>query len=154
MASCSYDVHTQEIIGALITGSTIIMLRPQGNMDLEYMTKTLTEKQVSYLQCVPAYVSILLEFLQSHNIPNLSSLRNVDIGGETSTVQLIDKLYTYLLQDCSVWNTYGPAETTVDCTGYVIGRNQNMISIPIGRPLPNYRCITMNEYGWNHMWWK
>ncbi|CAF0842950.1 unnamed protein product [Adineta steineri] len=146
MASCSYDVHAQEIIGSLISGSTIVMLRPQGNMDLDYMTKTLTEKQVSYLQCVPAYVNILLEFLQSHSIPNLNSLRNVDIGGETSTVQLIDKLYTYLPQDCSVWNIYGPAETTVDCTGYVIGKNLNMISIPIGRPLPNYRCMIMNEY--------
>ncbi|CAF4150612.1 unnamed protein product, partial [Adineta steineri] len=146
MASCSYDVHAQEIIGALITGSTTIMLRPQGNMDLEYTTKVLNEKQVSYLQCVPAYVNTLLQFLQSHSISNLSSLRNIDIGGETSTVQLIDSLYTYLSQACFIWNIYGPAETTVDCTGYVVGRNQNMINIPIGRPLPNYRCMIVNQY--------
>ncbi|CAF3799439.1 unnamed protein product [Adineta steineri] len=146
MASCSYDVHAQEIMGALISGSTSIMLRSRGNMDLEYMTKTLNEKQVSYLQCVPTYVNILLEFLQSHSISNLSSLRSVDIGGETSTIQLIDKLYTYLPQDCSVWNIYGPAETTVDCTGYAIGRNLNIINISIGRPLSNYRCTVMNEY--------
>ncbi|CAF1574701.1 unnamed protein product, partial [Adineta steineri] len=146
MASCSYDVHAQEMMGALVTGSTIIMLRPQGNMDLDYMTKTLNEKQVSYLQCVPAYANALQEFLQSRNIPNLSSLRTVDIGGETSTVQLIDKLYTYLPQACSVWNLYGPAETTVDCTSYVIGRSLNLINIPIGCPLPNYRCMIMNRY--------
>ncbi|CAF1464388.1 unnamed protein product, partial [Adineta steineri] len=146
MASCSYDVHVQEIIGTLIAGSTIIMLHPQGNMDLDYITKMLNEKQVSYLQCVPAYVNILLEFLQSHSIPSFGNLRNVDIGGEASTVQLMDKLYTYLPQTCSVWNIYGPAETTVDCTGYIIVRNLNMISIPMGRPLLNYRCMIMNEY--------
>ncbi|CAF1570583.1 unnamed protein product, partial [Adineta steineri] len=146
MASCSYDVHVQEIIGGFIIGSTIIMLRPQGNIDLDYVTKTINQKQVSYLQCVPTYVNILLKFLQSRSIANLSSLRNVDIGGEASTVQLIDKLYTYLPQDCFVWNIYGPAETTVDCTGYVIGRNLNMINIPIGDPLPNYRCMIMNQY--------
>ncbi|CAF1585046.1 unnamed protein product, partial [Adineta steineri] len=146
MASCSYDVHAREIIGALITGSTIIMLHTQGNMDLDYMTKTLNEKQVSYLQCVPAYANALLNFIQGHSVSNLNSLRTVDIGGETSTVQLIDKLYTYLPQDCSVWNIYGPAETTVDCTSYVIGRNLNMINIPIGGPLANYRCIIMDQY--------
>ncbi|CAF1125206.1 unnamed protein product [Adineta steineri] len=146
MASCSYDVHVQEIIGALILGSTIIMLRPQGNMDLDYMTKMLNGKQISYLQCVPTYANILLEFLQSHSIPNLNSLRTIDIGGEASTVQLIDKLYTYLPQDCSVWNIYGPAETTVDCTGYVIDRNLNVINITIGRPLPRYRCMIVNQY--------
>ncbi|CAF4054411.1 unnamed protein product, partial [Adineta steineri] len=146
MASCSYDVHAREVVGTLITGSTIIMLRPQGNMDLDYMVMTLNRKQVSYLQCVPAYANVLLEFLQSHSVPNLSSLRTFDIGGETSTVQLIDKLYTYLPQTCSLWNIYGPAETTVDCTSYVIDRNLNMINIPVGRPLPNYRCEVMNEY--------
>ncbi|CAF4277757.1 unnamed protein product, partial [Adineta steineri] len=145
MASCSYDVHAQEIIGALITGPTIIMLHPEGNMDLDYMVKTLNEKQISYLQCVPAYVNILLEFLRSHSIPNLSSLRNVDIGGETSTVQLIDKLYRYLPQDCLVWNTYGPAETTIDCAVYNVSVTNNIESIPIGRSLSNYQSVLLNE---------
>ncbi|CAF1563671.1 unnamed protein product, partial [Adineta steineri] len=36
MASCSYDVHVQEIIGALTVGASIIMLHPEGNMDIEY----------------------------------------------------------------------------------------------------------------------
>ncbi|CAF0780319.1 unnamed protein product [Adineta steineri] len=146
MASCSYDVHVQEIIGALIIGSTIIMLRPQGNMSLEYMTKTLNGKQVSYISFVPSYANILLEFLESHSISSLSSLRTVAVGGEASTVQLIDKLYVYLPQDGFVWNGYGPSETTVDSTTYVIRRNINMINIPIGRPLLNYRCMIMNEY--------
>ncbi|CAF1082413.1 unnamed protein product [Adineta steineri] len=146
MASCSYDVHVQEIIGPLITSSTIIMLGSQGNMDLDYTSKTLNGKQVSYLSCVPSYADILLEFLQSHSISSLSSMRTVAVGGEASTVQLIDKLYTYLPQDGFVWNGYGPSETTVDSTIYVIGRNIHMISIPMGRPLLNYRCMIMNEY--------
>ncbi|CAF0774859.1 unnamed protein product [Adineta steineri] len=146
MASCSYDVHVQEIIGPLITSSTIIMLGPQRNMDLDYITKTLNGKQVSYFSCVPSYADILLEFLQSHSFPSLNSLRTVAVGGEASTVQLIDKLYAYLPQDSFVWNGYGPSETTVDSTIYVIGRNINMINIPMGRPLLNYRCIIINQY--------
>ncbi|CAF1581586.1 unnamed protein product, partial [Adineta steineri] len=146
MATCSYDVHAREIIGALNTGSTIVMLRPQGNMDLGYVTKTLNGKQVSYMQCVPTYMNIFLKFLQNHSAEKLSTLRTFDIGGEASTVQRIEKLYTYLPQACSVWNIYGPAETTVDCTGYIIGRIQNMMNIPMGRLLPNYRCMIMNQY--------
>ncbi|CAF4091083.1 unnamed protein product, partial [Adineta steineri] len=146
MASCSFDVHVEEIIGALITSSTIIMLGPQGNMDLKYMIKTLNRKQVSYLSLVPSYANILVEFLESHSISSLNNLRIVAIGGEASTVQLIDKLYTYLPQDSFVWNGYGPSEITVDSTIFVIRRNINMTSIPMGRPLLNYRCMIMNEY--------
>ncbi|CAF4027473.1 unnamed protein product, partial [Adineta steineri] len=146
MASCSFDVHVEEIIGALITSSTIIMLGPQGNMDLKYMIKTLNRKQVSYLSLVPSYANILVEFLESHSISSFTSLRIVAIGGEASTVQLIDKLYTYLPQGSFVWNGYGPSEITVDSTIFVIGRNINMTSIPMGRPLLNYRCMIMNEY--------
>ena len=50
MASCSFDVHVQEIIGTLMVGSSIVMLRPQGNMDLDYLLTVLREKQVSYMQ--------------------------------------------------------------------------------------------------------
>jgi hypothetical protein len=67
MASCSYDVHVQEIIGALIVGSTIVMLCSQGNMDLEYVLTVLSEKQVSYMQSVPAYVNNMCDFLLKHN---------------------------------------------------------------------------------------
>ncbi|CAF1392096.1 unnamed protein product [Adineta steineri] len=146
MASCSYDVHVQEIIGALTVGASIITLHPEGNMDIEYVINVLNKKAISYLQSVPAYVNNMLEYVEKNNSSSLSTLRTLDIGGEKSTVQLMEKIHTYLSQSTSVWNLYGPAETTVDCTGHIIDRCANITNIPIGRSLPNYLCLIMDQH--------
>ncbi|CAF3978115.1 unnamed protein product, partial [Adineta steineri] len=146
MANCSYDAHVQEIIGALTVGASIIMLHPEGNMDIEYVIKLLNGKGVSYLQSVPAYVNNMLEYVEMNNASVLSTLRTLDIGGEKSTVQLIEKMHTYLSQSTSIWNFYGPSEITVACTGHIIDRCANIINIPIGCSLPNYLCLIMDEY--------
>ena len=90
MATCSFDVHIQEIIGALIVGATTIMLRPQGNMDFEYVINMLKEKQISYLQSVPAYVNNMLDYLSKYNGSNLSTLRTLDIGGKLINLLILN----------------------------------------------------------------
>ena len=82
MASCSYDVHVQEIIGGLIAGASIVMLFSQGNLDFTYVEQVIQRKQVSYMQSVPAYLNSIVEFLRQNNHSNLSTLRTLDIGGK------------------------------------------------------------------------
>ena len=83
MASCSYDVHVQEILGALIVGATSVMLLPHGNMNLEYVMNVLNEKQITYMQTVPAYMSSMLEFFEGEDKhTTLGVLRTLDIGGK------------------------------------------------------------------------
>ena len=82
LASCSYDVHVQEIIGGLVVGASIVMLHPQGNMDFEYVMKVMKEKQISYMQSVPAYLHNLLDFLPKKNPLDFGTLSSLDIGGK------------------------------------------------------------------------
>ncbi|CAF4177431.1 unnamed protein product, partial [Adineta steineri] len=146
MASCSFDVHVQELIGGLLAGASIVMLHPDGNMNFAYMMKLLQEKQITYLQGVPVYINNMLEFLLKYNYSNLSTLHTLDIGGDASTVQLIDKLYSCWSDKISVWNSYGPAETTINCTYHAVDRNIDVSSIPMGHVLANYRCSVLNEF--------
>jgi non-ribosomal peptide synthetase component E (peptide arylation enzyme) len=82
MAGCSYDVHVQEIIGTLMIGATIVMLPPDSNMDVEYVLMTLEQKQVSYMQTVPAYLNNMLDVARKDDHSKLNALRIIDIGGE------------------------------------------------------------------------
>ncbi|CAF1513589.1 unnamed protein product, partial [Adineta steineri] len=50
------------------------------------------------------------------------------------------------ITSCIVWNMYGPAEATIDCTVHCINVTSSIQSIPIGKPLSNYRCMILNEY--------
>ncbi len=63
-------------------GSSIVMLHPQGNMDIDYLLRILHEKQVSYMQCVPTYLNNILDFLLKYDSIGLNTLRTIDIGGK------------------------------------------------------------------------
>ena len=41
---------------------------------------------------------------------------------------------------------YGPAETTIDCTFHLLDVAANTENFPIGRPLPNYRCLVLEKF--------
>ncbi|UJR29564.1 hypothetical protein I4U23_010781 [Adineta vaga] len=146
MASCSYDVHVQEILGTLIIGSNLVFLHPEGNMDVEYVVTVLKEKQITYMQSVPAYLSYMCDFLVKNDHPKLETLRTLDIGGDKSTVQLFEKLYKHILQNARIVHLYGPAETTIDCTYHFVDMQLDKTSAPIGRSLPSYKCMILDEF--------
>jgi long-subunit acyl-CoA synthetase (AMP-forming) len=52
-------------------------------------------------------------------------------------------------QACQLWNLYGPAETTIDCTFHYVDITTITENISIGVPLSNYRCIVRDEFSQN-----
>ncbi|CAF1548872.1 unnamed protein product, partial [Adineta steineri] len=146
MAQCSYDVHVQEILGTLMIGATLIMLHPQGNLDIDYILRILHEKQITYLQSVPAYLNNIDEFVLKYNKSKIFTLRNLDIGGDVNRIDLVKNLCNHLFENTRVWNTYGPSETTIDCTFHIVDILNDKETIPIGVPIPNYRCMVLDEF--------
>ena len=70
----------------------------------------------------------------------------VYLSGESASVQLIRKLLDRLNPNVRLWNTYGPSETTIDCTYHLIDLSADQKHIPIGQPLPNYRCLILDQF--------
>ncbi len=50
------------------------------------------------------------------------------------------------MEKCRIWNLYGPAEATIDCTSHLVDITTIAKTIPIGVPLPNYRCLIKDEF--------
>ncbi len=75
-------MHVQELLGSLIIGCTVIMLRPYGNMNLEYVATVIRRKQISYMMTVPTFWRHLLEFLQDTCDNHLISLRSLCSCGQ------------------------------------------------------------------------
>ncbi|CAF4054833.1 unnamed protein product [Adineta steineri] len=147
IARCSFDIHVLEILGTLMVGGTLIMLHPGGTIDLNYLSEVFQNKQITYLKAVPSLLLIFFAFIQQNKDMNaVKYLRSLCSGGETFSVHLIDLIMKIGMMNCIVWNMYGPAEATIDCTVHCINVTSIIQSIPIGRPLSNYRCMIMNEY--------
>ncbi|CAF3644204.1 unnamed protein product, partial [Adineta steineri] len=147
MARCSFDNHLLSLVGTLIIGSTLVMLRPEGNMDLEYLTRVLDQKQITVMHAVPSLLNSLFEFLRlSKRTSPVKYLRSLCSGGEAINVKQVTLFQNLVGEQCQIRNHYGPAEITINCACYLIDQNKSQTSISIGQILPNYQCLILDEF--------
>lgn len=66
--------------------------------------------------------------------------------GEACTIKLVDLLKDHVKEECLVFNLYGPAETTIGCTVYLVENTRHLADIPIGRPLSSYRVSLVDKF--------
>ncbi|CAF1479154.1 unnamed protein product, partial [Adineta steineri] len=157
IASCSFDNHFQDIFVTLMIGAGLVMLHPHGNKDLTYFIHQLMDKDVTVLEAVPSYLDTICQHLEIQNENEcLKKLRTLSSGGDVLTNQIMSRLKKYAsapsssssLDGCRLWNTYGQAEVTITTTYFQVGFDFDCDKqvMSIGKPLPNYQCVVMNEY--------
>ena len=82
MSRCSFDVHVQDIMGTLMVGATLIMFRPRGNIDFDYLFKTIKDKQITFMHTTPSLLYSFFTFLQQTDyLEALKCFRTVSSGG-------------------------------------------------------------------------
>jgi non-ribosomal peptide synthetase component F len=83
MGRCSFDIHVQEVLGTLMIGATVVMLRPRGNIDFDYLSATLLQKQVTFIYTVPSLFQRIFTHLEETNNTNVVRfLQSVCTGGK------------------------------------------------------------------------
>ncbi|CAF1193790.1 unnamed protein product [Adineta steineri] len=123
MARCSFDNHLLSLVGTLTIGATLVMLRPEGHMDLDYVARVLDEKQITVMQAVP-------------------SLWNSEVLNN----KLVNLLKSQVRNECQIRNHYDPAVLIINCTNHLIDLNKDQTNIPIGRSLPNYKFLILDIF--------
>ena len=61
-------------------------------------------------------------------------------------MSLVDLLKGSVAETCETWNLYGPAEATLVSTYHRVVWTAEAKDVPIGRPLPGYRCLIVDEF--------
>jgi non-ribosomal peptide synthetase component F len=86
MSSCSFDEHTQQCMGSVILGATLVLLRPHGNLDTRYLCQTIARNQATLIDLVPTSLSILCDYLNSISDSGISkclaTLKLITVGGK------------------------------------------------------------------------
>ncbi|CAF4171386.1 unnamed protein product [Adineta steineri] len=123
------------------------MLRPRGTVELNYLAEIMRNKQVTYMHSVPSLLRNFFTFLKQNNYLHfIKYLRSLCTIGEPCSMKLVNLILTDSTQHFTFWNWYGLTETTVACTFYPVNIKFNTDSIPIGRPLPNYRYLLLDNF--------
>ncbi|CAF1461540.1 unnamed protein product, partial [Adineta ricciae] len=153
MASCSFDEHTNEYMGGLICGATVVLLRPHGNLDTVYLCKTIERNQVTRIDFVPTTIAILGEYLNKQTefdkSNHLATVRMITVGGEQLQGKVVKTIFRHLQPTCVLANIYAPAESTVSALYYKIESHDTDLPeiIPIGRCLPGRIVLVLDNYG-------
>ena len=135
----TFDVSVWEIFGPLIAGAALVVARPDGQQDPEYLAGLVRDERVTTVHFVPP---LLRAFLDQPAAAGCTALRQVFSGGEPLPEPLRDKLFGLL--DVELSNIYGPTETAVDVTHHRVRPGAG--PAPIGVPVWNTRAYVLDEY--------
>ncbi|MCK2245073.1 MULTISPECIES: non-ribosomal peptide synthetase [unclassified Crossiella] len=135
-----FDVSGWEFFWALAEGAAVVVARPDGHRDPEYLARLITARSVTTLHFVPP---MLEAFLAEPAAAGCTSLRRVFCGGEALPASLARRAGDLL--GAAIYNMYGPAEATIDVTFWRHDRDSTEPKVPIGLPLWNTRCHVLDD---------
>jgi len=127
VTTISFDIAALELFSPLMTGAKLVLANPEESADSTRLAARLKVSQANVMQATPSMWQLLFEtgWQCSAGFTILS-------GGEALTRGLADR---FLDGTNSVWNLYGPTESTIWSTIARVTANER--SVPIGRPIAN-----------------
>nr|QEO73559.1 condensation domain-containing protein [uncultured bacterium] len=133
----SFDVSVWEFFWPLIAGATLVLARPGGHREPDYLARLIRDERITTVHFVP---SMLREFLAEPGLAGLTALRRVICSGEALPAELRDRVHELL--DADLHNLYGPTEASVDVTYWKC--RPGVTPVPIGEPVWNTRVYVLD----------
>ena len=136
----SFDVSAWEVFWPLAAGSTLVLARPGGHRDPDYLAQLVRSEGVSVMHFVPSMLQSFLD--QGAAAESSSSLRQVICSGEALAATLQDR-FLELLPKTLLSNLYGPTEAGIEVSAHDGRRGEQRV--PIGPPAANVRFQVLNQ---------
>ena len=138
--SFSFDVSVWEFFWPLVTGACLVVAKPGGHRDPEYLAQLIIDRQITTIHFVP---SALAAFLQTEKASHCDSLRRVICSGEALSPELAKEFFVHL--NCELHNLYGPTEVSVDVLYWQCKNGRIGPTVPIGRPIWNTQVYVLDQ---------
>lgn len=142
-ASHCFDISVWQFFAALSVGGTTVIISNEVVMEPGRFMRWIAEEGVTILEVVPFYLSVLLGALEMAPI-EFPMLRYLLVTGETVKPNLVERWFQAFPQIPMV-NAYGPTEASDDITHHIMVNAPAVDSIPIGKPLRNFRIYIVDE---------
>ncbi len=131
----SFDIAGLELYLPLLVGARILLANRRQAMEGAWLQRELDHGTVTVMQATPATWRLLLQ-------SGWQGTRKVKVlcGGESLPRELAQEL---LARAGSVWNVYGPTETTIWSTLERVRSADH--TVPIGRPIANTQVYVLDQ---------
>ncbi len=137
---CSFDIFVEEVFATLLSGATLAIAPDNTRNNISELMDFINKNKITILSGFPY---LYQEMNNLKEIPK--SLRLLISGGDVLRGDYISNLKDKI----TIYNTYGPSETTVVATyyncskGYVLSDG----TYPIGKPILNYDIVICDDNG-------
>ena len=136
----SFDVSVWEFLWPLLVGAKLVVARPGGHQDPDYIAHLIQERDITTLHFVP---SMLAVFLDEKRPAQCKSIRRVVCSGEALPRELARQCLASMPW-AELHNLYGPTEAAIDVTYWKCIAEDKRASIPIGRAIANMRVYVVD----------
>ncbi|KAF2137936.1 uncharacterized protein K452DRAFT_301651 [Aplosporella prunicola CBS 121167] len=135
-SSAAFDLSVAQIWGALTSGATILLAKQDIRKDPQRLATFMQQGRVTVTYFPPTQFALILEH-SSDILKQCSEYRNAIFAGEYLPVRLVKAIYS-LGTPVTVFNQWGPSETTVQTTSHKTPPPSAVdVNLPIGLPLAN-----------------
>ncbi len=140
----SFDVSVWEFLWPLSAGATLVMAKPGGHQEPQYLSQIIAQQRISKLHFVPSMLSSMLalgDFSDCHD------LRQVFCSGEALPVAHVSAFKQQCPQ-VQLHNLYGPTEAAIDVSYFDCASLQHdSAATPIGKPIDNIQLKVLDRQG-------
>jgi amino acid adenylation domain-containing protein len=134
VASFSFDLAVLELLLPLVAGAHLVVASTAEATDGHALADLLRRSGATYLHATPATWQMLIA-------AGWSGIETAVSGGEAMSRRLARELLT---RADSLWNSYGPTETTI---GSTLHRVRDPENVAIGRPIANTAVYVLDRCG-------
>lgn len=143
-ASHCFDISVWQFFTTLLPGGKTIIYPDQLILEPGQFLSRLIEDQVSILEVVPSYLSVLLSILDLE-FKSLDCLEYLLVTGEAVKPDLVQRWFQKF-PGVKMVNAYGPTEASDDITHYLMDKAPGTGQVPIGKPLQNLNIYIVDEH--------
>jgi amino acid adenylation domain-containing protein len=136
VTNLSFDIAALEIFLPLTVGGRMVMISGEVATDARQLSEKMSSEHITVMQATPA----TWHLLSGTGWQGSKDLK-ILCGGEALSPELATKL---LPKSSSLWNLYGPTETTIWSAFHQVQSGDG--PIPIGRPITNTQIYLLDSY--------
>lgn len=145
-APLSFDVSFQEIMATLSNGGTLVLINEELRLDMVALIKLIEEQSINRLFLPFVALQALAEAAVSIKVFP-SSLNEIMTAGEQLKITSQIKTFFKALNDCTLYNQYGPTECHVVTELKLEGDPEHWPALPnIGKPIENTTIYILDKY--------
>jgi amino acid adenylation domain-containing protein len=129
----TFDVSVGELFLPLIKGCKLVLAKPEGHRDSDYLKYIIDKEKIASIHFVPPMLEVFLLSVKPGDCP---SLKYVLCSGEALKPEQVNA-FREVFPEVELYNLYGPTEAAIEVSKWIAPKNVEVQKVTIGRPMPN-----------------